>query len=322
MSEIQHELKHYQESADAMEKAVSLKPGEGILHADLGREYLNLGKDKEAIEEFDKAVEQAPNPLSWNNISYEIAQADSKALMGRAQQYAESAVSQVASELRNATLDRVQLRDLGNVQSLAAYWDTLGWVTFKQGNAEKAIKYIKASWMLDQSGEVADHLGQIYQKQGKKDEALKFFAQAASAQRPPPENAGRVAAAAGIVDDPKKYDAKDSDMKKKFDAVVEKYKPGLLVESTIKLSGLAQKSADADFFVLISQPGKVDAVKFVSGSDALKTTAKATILGINFANAFPDDTPTRLIRRVTVHCNDKGECSMELQVPETITSVD
>ena len=233
-----------------------------------------------------------------------------------------SSLATWASELRNATLDRVQLRDLGNVQSLAAYWDTLGWVTYKQGNNEKAIKYIKASWSLDQSGEVADHLGQIYLKQGKKDEALKFFAQAAGAQRPPPENAGRVAAAAGIVVDAGKFDSKDADMKKKFDAVVEKYKPSLLTERTIKLSGLAQKSADADFFILISQPGKVEAAKFVSGSDTLKTAAKPAILGVSIGNAFPDDTPTRLIRRVTVHCNDKSECSMELQVPETITSVD
>ena len=322
LSEIQHELKHYQESADAMEKAVSLKPGEGLLHADLGREYLNLKRDKEAIEEFDKAVELSPNALLWNNISYEIAQAESKPLMDRALQYAESAVAAVASELRNATLERVQLRDIGNVTSLASYWDTLGWVAFKQGNNEKAIKYIKASWMLDQSGEVGDHMAQIFQKQGKKDEALKLFAQAASAQRPPPENAGRLAVAAGIVADPEKFDAKDKDMKTKWDSIVAKYKQSIVEERTIKLPSIVQKKAEADFFILLSQPGKVDAVKFISGSDLLKTSARTALLGADYGEIFPDATPTRIIRRVAVRCTDKGECSMELLVPETITSVD
>jgi hypothetical protein len=41
---------------------------------------------------------------------------------------------------------------------LIAYWDTLGWVYFSEGNLDKAEKYVSAAWGLGHHGEVGDHL--------------------------------------------------------------------------------------------------------------------------------------------------------------------
>ena len=49
---------------------------------------------------------------------------------------------------------------------MIAYWDTLGWVHFGEGDLDKAEKYVAAAWELGHHGEVGDHLGQIYQKRG------------------------------------------------------------------------------------------------------------------------------------------------------------
>ena len=57
-------------------------------------------------------------------------------------------------------------------RSLIAYWDTLGWVHFGEGDLDKAEKYVAAAWELGHHGEVGDHLGQIYEKRGEKDLAL------------------------------------------------------------------------------------------------------------------------------------------------------
>ena len=121
----------------------------------------------------------------WNNIAYQLSL--KKSHLDRAQQYAESAVSATAAALRNVSLDRLTQQDLPLVPSLIAYWDTLGWVDFSEGNLDKAEKYVAAAWALGHHGEVGDHLGQIYEKRGEKDRALRTYALSMNGLRPIPE---------------------------------------------------------------------------------------------------------------------------------------
>ena len=55
--------------------------------------------------------------------------------------------------------------------ALAAAWDTLGWVHFRTDQFAEAEKYLNAGWNLTQDPVIADHLGQVYEKQGKKHQA-------------------------------------------------------------------------------------------------------------------------------------------------------
>jgi tetratricopeptide (TPR) repeat protein len=303
LGELYLELKKYQEAADENEKAVSLDAGNGLLHANLGRAYLGLKRNKEAIESFDKAVELQPNPLLWNNIAYELANDGSN--LDRAQQYAESAVSSVASSLRNVSVDRLSMRDMAEVLALSSYWDTLGWVSYKKGDIAKAEKYIRASWQLSQSGEVGDHLAQIFEKKGRKDDAVKLYAQALSGNRPVVETKERLAALLGD--------------QKKVTETVDSNRPELSKQRTYSLGKLLNKSASADFLLVLS-PGKVEAVKFISGSDELKTYG-TKLNSLNFGEVFPDDTPTKIVRRGSLSCAATGDCVFVLMQPETITSV-
>ena len=99
----------------------------------------------------------------------------------------ESAATAVATNLRNLELERLTLEDLANVSSLGAYWDTLGWVYFQKGDLDMAEKYITASWATEQHSEVGYHLGQIAEKRGKNQEAIRLYALAAVANRFVPE---------------------------------------------------------------------------------------------------------------------------------------
>jgi tetratricopeptide (TPR) repeat protein len=149
----------YDLAAPELEKAASLTPENPELQVSLGDAYLNLGQDDKALATFDHAVEISATPLVWNNIAYQLSL--KKTHLDRAQQYAESAVSATTAALRNLTLDRLTSQELPLVPSLIAYWDTLGWVYFSEGNLDKAEKYVAAAWGLGQHGEVGDHLGQI-----------------------------------------------------------------------------------------------------------------------------------------------------------------
>ena len=59
-------------------------------------------------------------------------------------------------------------------QQLGYIWDTVGWIYFRRGEFEKALPYIRASWLLSQASVVGDHLGQIYAKLGKTQEAAPY----------------------------------------------------------------------------------------------------------------------------------------------------
>src|ERR1700728_1363996 len=292
-----------------LEKAASLTPDSPDLQVSLGNAYLNLGQDNKALAAFDQAVELAATPMVWNNIAYQLSLKDSH--LDRAQQYAESAVSATAAALRNVSLDRLSQKDLPLVSSLIAYWDTLGWVHFAEGDFGKAEKYVGAAWDLGHHAEVGDHLGQIYEKRGEKDRALRTYALSMNGVRPAPETRGRLASLAG--DDAK------------ADATVARYKDELQHLSAIDL-GKATQTGNADFFILLSGGGgslaKVDAVKFVSGDEKLKSFSEA-LRTADYHITFPDDTPVKVFRRGTLSCSTTTRtCTFVLMLPDDVRTVD
>ena len=182
------EAHQYDKAAPELEKAVSLKSDDAALQISLGDAYLNLGQDDKALAAFDRATEISATPEVWNNIAYQLSL--KKAHLDRAQQYAESAVTAVSNSLRNLSLDQLSDRDLGNVSALDADWDTLGWVYFARGDLAKAQKYVDAAWTLGEHGEVGDHLAEIYEKRGQKDDAIRTYAMSLSGLRPALETKG------------------------------------------------------------------------------------------------------------------------------------
>src|SRR6266576_5148009 len=299
----------YDLAVPELEKAASLTPDSGELQVSLGDAYLNLGQDDKALAAFDHAVELAATPTVWNNIAYQLSLKGSH--LDRAQQYAESAVSATAAALRNVSLDRLTQKDLPLVPSLIAYWDTLVWVQFGEGHLDKAEKYIAAAWALGHHGEVGDHLGQIYEKRGQKDLAVRTYALSMNGLRPIPETKTRLASLAG-------GDAK-------ADAVVARYKEELEHLSSIDL-GKAKETGNADFFILLSggagEKAKVDAVRWVSGDEKLKSYTEA-LRTADYHLTFPDDTPVKVLRRGTLSCFiASGTCKFVLTLPDDVRTVD
>lgn len=306
------ESRKYDEAVPELEKAISLEQDDQSLHVSLGRAYLNQGETDKALAAFDKAVELSPESTVWNNVAYYLSL--SSVRLERAQQYAESAVAAASADLRNAALDRLTARDLGRVSSIAAYWDTLGWVHFQRGDANKAEKYVLAAWLLDQHGEVGDHLGQIYEKLGRKQQAIRTYAQALVAPRPVPETRARLTQLAGGDN--------------KVGALVNKAKEELAELKTIKLGNLLKdekEKQEAEFYVMLVPSGvagaQVEAVKFIKGSEKLRPLTSA-LKSAKFSAAFPDETPTRIIRRGTLACLPDTGCLFVLQTADSITSVD
>src|SRR5215469_9880594 len=301
------ESHQYEKAAPELEKAVSLKPDDAALEINLGDCYLNLGQDDKALAAFDKATQLSATPDVWNNIAYQLSLKG--AHLDRAQQYAESAVTAVANSLRNVSLDQLSDQDLLMISELDANWDTLGWVYFARGNLAKAEKYVNAAWTLGGHGEVGDHLGQIYQKLGRKDDAVRTYAMSLSGIRPINDTRVRLATLVG-------GDAK-------VDPTIAQHKTDFEAMRTLKLGKISTANGSADFFVVItaaSGHARIEGAKFVSGEEKLKPlTENLRNAKIDFA--FPDDVPTKILRRGVLSCSG-GECQFVMVLPEDVHSVD
>ena len=297
----------FNDAVGELEKAISLAPDDPLLQVNLGDAYLNLGQDDKALTAFDRAVDISASPVVWNNIAYQLSL--KKAHLDKAQQYAESAVAATAAELRNLTLEQLNVRDLGLVPSLVAYWDTLGWVLFTRGDFDKAEKYVAAAWLLGQHGEVGDHLGQIYEKQGKKEEAIHTYAMALNGFRPTPETKEHLQKAAGTGNS----------------KVTEKYKDELRQLGTFRIPNPKKVSGNADFFLLLTpEKGKtkVENLKFVSGTENLRDFVGA-LRTIDYKASFPDDSPTKILRRATLTCKSAdSNCLFVFVPPDDVHAVD
>ena len=238
----------FSDAVPELDKATVLAPDNAELEVSLGRALLNSGQKDKAMDAFDKAIDMAQTPVLWNNVAYNLSEDGLE--LEKARQYAESAVSTTAAALRNVGLLHLTLDDLNQVSSLGVYWDTLGWVHFKQGDLDVAERYVRASWLLNQHGEVGDHLAQIYEKRGDKQKAVDLYAEAMAAQHSVPETRARLIVLLGT--------------NAGIDALVAKAKTTLVKSREFLIADGLKQDAKADFFVLLS-PGTAAAKKAERG---------------------------------------------------------
>jgi len=306
------EWRKHKEAVPELEQAIALNPEAPGYHISLGHAYAALGQSQKAIEAFDQALKISRAPLTLNDVAYNLSLHNLQ--LDKAQQYAEEAVLAVTTNLGEARLEHLTTDDLARVRSLAAYWDTLGWIHFKKGNLDLAEKYLMAAWQIEQYSEVGDHLGQISETRGKKEEALHWYALADGGVRRIPEALENLNRLAGNA---------------KVESRLSKAKEELIESRTVELGPLLKdekKELQAEFFVVLV-PGtagkaKVEGVKFIRGSEKLRPFS-AAIQSATYRMSFPDEKPTKIIRRGILFCEPTKEgCRFILLSVEAVTSLD
>jgi len=307
------EWRKYKDAVPELEQAISLNPDqETEYQISLGRAYLNLNQQDKAMASFDRAVKAEPGQRTWNDVAYFLAL--SNVQLEKAQQYAESAVTAIENELRNAELTHLRPEDLQNVAALAANWDTLGFVYYQKGDLDRAEKYIAAAWTLEQHGEVGYHLGQIYEKRGNKEAATRLYAQAAGSMRTVPEAAESLERLVGKEKAAATLKQGDNEMRNSRTINVGRAQPG------------AKNTTEARFYVSLV-PGAAGAtevadVKFISGDEKLKPLA-GLLKSAKYGFVFPTERMTKVIRRGTLSCHGvNGECSFIMVSPDAISSIE
>lgn len=298
------EQKEYSEAATELESALKRKPDNAGLLLQLGETYSHTADKEKAVATLKRAAEIDPSALTLNDAAYFLA--DSSLDMDDALRYGESAVKETEEATNKISLDKLSLQDLERMSQLGAYWDTLGWVHFRLGDYDLAEKYLNAAWLLTFDPLTADHLGQVYDKRGKKHEAAVAYSQALSAGKAPKETQERLDA---IRPQGKYMRGEGSN-------------PVALQDlRTIKLGRLTAKHASAEFFVLFGSGSKVVDSKFISGSNELRDAGKALAVA-KYKVSFPDAGPAQIVRRGVLDCEPElTGCMFVLIPPHSVHAV-
>jgi len=320
-------LKRYGDAASALETAVKMNPQFADLQFQLGTSLLRAGDEERAITAYRKAIELDGSALMLNNVGYELAEANKK--LPIALEYAERAVREKEEASQKVKLSELGIEDLGHTRSLAAFWDTLGWVHFRMGNLDQAEKYLKSAWELSQDGTEADHLGQVYERQGKRQSAARMYRLALYRFPQQP------------MREPGESEKGTPGESEKTRARLEHLFPGSSTTNlrsnteastevnrlrTIKLARLISGTESAEFFVVFapdpkSSSLKIEDVKFISGSEKLKSAGTA-LMSANFQVPFSTKGHARLLRRGILGCYQYSGCSLTLLNPGDVHSVD
>ncbi len=147
-----------QDSRVALERAVELNPADLNALSSLGLTYDALTMHAESDSAYERALRIDPKfPLVLNNYAYSLSE-------------------------RGLQLERAEKM---SKESLAAdslnpsYLDTYGWILFQKGKYAEALPNIqKAVDLGDASPVVLEHLGDVYDKLNRADEAKKYWKKA------------------------------------------------------------------------------------------------------------------------------------------------
>lgn len=297
-------LGQFEKAIPVLETAATTAPDNPAVQFNLGRSYAKTAQPEKARQALNRSVELEPTPARWNWVAYEMAL--DKLQLDQAQQYAESAIAMTVDHLKELSLENLSNEDAQVPADLAAYWDTLGWVRFQQGNVKEAEKFVSSAWQVRSIGEIGDHLAQIYEKENRKAEAIQMYSMALATPNPMPETKPRLEALLGG----------DSTV----DRLRSEASGSLLRAHTIKFKNARDVDGTAEFWISLSPGPRVTETKFVSGDESLRPFA-SDLQSAPFTDSFPDTTDFKLPRRGKLTCSrSTAECTFLLMSAETIHS--
>ena len=297
--------KKYPEAVAELEVAAQHNPDDVQIRMQLGEAYVDAGNQEKGVAMLEGAA--AAKPYLRNNVAYIFA--ENNLQLHEALDYAQKAAAQAESDSAAIELDHLKLEDLQSVTALAAYWDTLGWVYFRLGQLDDAEKYLNAAWSLTLDSMGADHLAQVYEKEGKKHDAILAYSNAVSASRPSDHARERLAELQR--GEPSPHLAKSGELNLQAHRTV----------SLTKFPNKPNKHASAEFFISFAPGSKVAAVKFISGSQELRD-AGSGLAAAKISAVFPSDHPAQIIRRGVLDCEPEVPgCVFVLFPPNDVRSV-
>jgi len=266
-----------------------------------------------------------------NNAAYALA--DSKANLELARQYAEDALTRLDERSVNDTA----AEDTGVrvTYELSLLWDTLGWIYFQSGETSRSESFVRAAWLLGQHPVVGEHLGEIYEKQGKNKDAAHTYELALAAQGSPPLKM----VPSFVVTVPFSLSSDASGYEAQHDKLLSRYKKltgrSPVLEETVRLPNgqwtktpaqelsemrairlgkLPNFSGSAEFSVVFA-PGSVESSEYLRGEESLEPLTDK-LKAAHYQVEFPAGSRAKIFRRAQLSCTPSAGCMAVLVPPD------
>ena len=149
----------------------------------LGKAELKSGAGVRGDATLTALLHSTDNPGILNGAAYALADAGLE--LPLAESSARKALTTMEDESRTWTLDESPQMLASKSRLIAATWDTVGWILFKEGKKPEAVSLLQAAWLNRQSSDVGEHLAEVHLAQGDRNAALSAITLAIPAATPP-----------------------------------------------------------------------------------------------------------------------------------------
>jgi tetratricopeptide (TPR) repeat protein/transglutaminase-like putative cysteine protease len=308
----------YADAVEVMEPVVKSAPASASLQYQLGTAYLKIGQPEKGVAHMKLAVlGKEDDAMMLNNVAWALA--DANVGLDDAKKFAQDAVEVLDDQsLNSETFNEV---DMYRTYEYSLVWDTLGWVYFQEADFKTAEKLVGPSWLLGEDSLVGEHLGEIYEKEGKAQLAARAYEQALSV------TTGTVFRTP-LGQAQKEYQRVQSEIRARYKKLTGKEVPlteihrlpngewtktpaeQLRQSREVKVSNAAKLSGSAQFIVRIG-PEKVESVNYENGDEALKPLAQQ-LTAAHYPLEFPPGSDAVLVLRAAVECHEKTACVVNL----------
>ena len=178
LAQMQNTAQDYESARKTLETAARQNPEDRAVRVRLSETLLRLNRKDEAAAVAKSALDGTDDTGVLNDAGYVLAET------GLDLPYAEevSRKSIEVLEAKTAAITPAEVNSNAFAQSrlLIAAWDTLGWVLFREGKLDQAEPLIISGWRNALVPEAGDHLGQVYEAMGKKENAISAYRLAAA----------------------------------------------------------------------------------------------------------------------------------------------
>ena len=289
---------------DALVRLPEKARTDDFLQIELGRAEILSGDKTSGVARIHSAMER--NPDIADTAAYVLA--DSGADLVNVEKIARNQINALSTVGSTWVLggNAAAMRSIRDWTSdLYSMWDTLGWTLFREGKLEDARSYLSAAWQGLLSPDVGEHLAEVQQALGNKDDALRTY-QLALAVVPHDDNLGYRKALA----------IKPADVQSRIQALTKAGATATIVDPSVELLRLRtiplnpspQPDRRMSYIILIRDGKLVDVQPFTART---MQGVQEMFAKIDFTRYFPAGSQGTLVRTGQLGCTG-GICSIVL----------
>jgi len=302
------------EAMPELEKALSISPGQSWVMLAQGKCNIDLGNTAKGISEMEQAANKASSSGSWNEAAYRLAERNVE--LDMAQKWAEKAIGIESVLLRDLSLDHATPTQMRLVNTMSDYWDTLGWIDFRTGRLDGAFSYVDAAWRMHPTPTKGDHLGQIYEKLGRREDAIRTYAMAIASTDLSKRGPSSPEDLAEARDRLTQLAGQGADVA----ALIKRGRTAVDALNSITVENRSKRTGDAEFTMKIVGEKIVDVRQI--GGDASFASFSEILRKAPIPVLIPDESGLEILRRGTLSCrSEAGGCDFILLTTQQAVDV-